>query len=156
MDAIKAREEAAAKRVVEEEKRLGVGVSLDGQRIYDAFAKTYRPTFFGDSFAGVVFGGGKLTCWGRLPVKWVDKSILVADQALINPPYTVESVVSVTSVLNGGAEDNGKSALLTRVKHVVRFSLFSAPLQFLSPFAVFPFRWCADGVVAPRPSETGD
>jgi hypothetical protein len=64
VDAIKAREEAAAKRVVEEEKRLGVGVSLDGQRIYDAFAKTYRPTFFGDSFGGVVFAGGKLTSWG--------------------------------------------------------------------------------------------
>jgi len=94
VEAIKAREEAAAKRVVEEERRLGVGVSLDGQRIYDAFAKT-------------------------LPVKWVDKSILVAEQALINPPYTVESVVSVTSVLNGGTEDNGKSALLTRVKHVL-------------------------------------
>jgi Anticodon-binding domain len=40
VEAIKAREEAAAKRVVEEERRLGVGVSLDGQRIYDAFAKT--------------------------------------------------------------------------------------------------------------------
>jgi len=72
------------------------------------------------------FGEGSVVCWrvswlmgDRLPVKWVDKSILVAEQALINPPYTVESVVSVTSVLNGGTEDNGKSALLTRVKHVV-------------------------------------
>ena len=41
VEAIKAREDLAAKRVMEEEKRLGVGVSLDGQRIYDAFAKTY-------------------------------------------------------------------------------------------------------------------
>jgi len=72
------------------------------------------------------FGEGGVVRWSvssligvRLPVKWVDKSILVAEQALINPPYTVESVVSVTSVLNGGTEDNGKSALLTRVKHVV-------------------------------------
>ena len=55
----------------------------------------------------------------RLPVKWVDKSILVADQALINPPYTVDSVVSVTAALNGNTEENAKSALLARVRHVV-------------------------------------
>ena len=55
----------------------------------------------------------------RHPVKWVDKSIMVADQALINPPYTVDSVISVTAALNGSTEDNGKSTLLGRVKHVV-------------------------------------
>ena len=44
VDAIKAREHLATKRVLEEEKRLGVGVSLDGQRIFDAFAKTYVPS----------------------------------------------------------------------------------------------------------------
>lgn len=43
----------------------------------------------------------------------------MADQALIQPPYTVESVVSVSSVVNGGVEDDGKSARLTRIKHVV-------------------------------------
>lgn len=53
-------------------------------------------------------------------MKWVDKSILVADQALIKPPYTIESVISVTAALNGSTtEENGKSALLARVKHVV-------------------------------------
>lgn len=52
-------------------------------------------------------------------MKWVDKSILVAGQALINAPYTIDSVISVTAALNGNAEDNGKSALLARVKHVV-------------------------------------
>lgn len=41
VEAIQAREQFAAKRVLEEERRLGVGASLDGQRIYDAFAKTY-------------------------------------------------------------------------------------------------------------------
>ena len=44
---------------------------------------------------------------------------MIADQALINPPYTVESVMSVTAALNGNSEDNGRSALLARVKHVV-------------------------------------
>ena len=53
-----------------------------------------------------------------LPVKWVDKSIMVADQALINPPYTVESVISVSAALNGSSEDE-KTTLLTRIKHVV-------------------------------------
>jgi hypothetical protein len=56
---------------------------------------------------------------GRLPVKWVDKSILIADQALINPPYTIESVMSVSAALNGSSEETGRSALLDRVKHVV-------------------------------------
>ena len=44
---------------------------------------------------------------------------MVADQALINPPYTSESVISVSAALNGSTEDNGRSALLIRVKHVV-------------------------------------
>ena len=57
--------------------------------------------------------------WGRLPVKWVDKSILVAEQSLINPPYTPESVISVSAALNGSTEDNAKSANVERVKHVV-------------------------------------
>jgi hypothetical protein len=37
----KAREELAVKRALEEERRLGVGVSVEGQKIFDAFAKTY-------------------------------------------------------------------------------------------------------------------
>jgi Anticodon-binding domain len=60
-----------------------------------------------------------------LPVKWVDKSILVAEQALINPPYTIDTVISVSAALNGSSEDTGKSALLDRVKHVVRSQFLS-------------------------------
>ena len=37
---IKAREELAQKRALAEEKRLGVGVSSEGQKIYDAFERT--------------------------------------------------------------------------------------------------------------------
>lgn len=37
---MKNREELAQKRALEEEKRLGVGVSVEGQKIYDAFART--------------------------------------------------------------------------------------------------------------------
>lgn len=55
----------------------------------------------------------------RLPVKWVDKSILVAEQSLINPPYTPESVVSASAALNGTTEDNARTAMVERVKHVV-------------------------------------
>jgi hypothetical protein len=40
---VKAREEFAQKRALEEERRLGVGVSVEGQKIYDAFAKTFSP-----------------------------------------------------------------------------------------------------------------
>jgi Anticodon-binding domain len=40
---IKAREELAFKKALEEEKRFGVGVTVEGQKIYDAFAKTYFP-----------------------------------------------------------------------------------------------------------------
>jgi Anticodon-binding domain len=38
---IKAREEQAFKKALEEEKRFGVGVTVEAQKIYDAFAKTY-------------------------------------------------------------------------------------------------------------------
>src|SRR6266496_2803196 len=38
---MKIREELAQKRVLEEERRLGVGVTIEGQKIYDAFARTY-------------------------------------------------------------------------------------------------------------------
>jgi len=37
----KVREELAMKRALEEQRRLGVGVSIEGQKIFDAFAKTY-------------------------------------------------------------------------------------------------------------------
>ena len=39
------REEMVLKRVMEEEKRLGVGVTVEGHKIYDAFAKTYLSPF---------------------------------------------------------------------------------------------------------------
>ena len=104
---IKAREELAQKRVLVEEKRLGIGVSSEGQKIYDAFERTY-----------VCFISCQDVDVSRLPVKWVDKSIMVADQALINPPYTVDSVISVSAVLHGNGEDE-KTTLLTRIKHVV-------------------------------------
>lgn len=38
---IKNREELARKRTQEEESRLGVGVTVEGQKLFDAFAKTY-------------------------------------------------------------------------------------------------------------------
>lgn len=37
----KAREELALKRALDEEKRLGIGVTAEAQMIFDAFAKTY-------------------------------------------------------------------------------------------------------------------
>jgi len=37
----KAREELAQKRALEEERRLGIGVTHEAQMIFDAFAKTY-------------------------------------------------------------------------------------------------------------------
>lgn len=105
----KAREELAVKRALEEERRLGVGVTVEGQKLFDAFAKTYFP------------GSMSWINECSLPVKWIDKSILVAEQALINPPYTIDSVISVSAALNGSSEDTGRSALLDRVKHVVSF-----------------------------------
>jgi hypothetical protein len=37
---LKLREELAQKRALEEERRVGVGVTVEGQKIYDAFART--------------------------------------------------------------------------------------------------------------------
>jgi hypothetical protein len=44
---------------------------------------------------------------------------MVADQTLINPPYIVESVVSVSAALNGSAEENGRTTHLERIKLMV-------------------------------------
>lgn len=47
---------------------------------------------------------------------------MVAEEALINPPYTVDSVVSVDAALNRNGEENGGKGALTRIKHIVRSS----------------------------------
>ena len=101
----KAREELAQKRTLEEERRLGIGVTPEAQKIFDAFARTY---FLCLSFAD----------W-RLPVTWVGTSIIVAERTLIKPPYTVDNVVSVEAEINGNSAEDTANTHVTRVKHVV-------------------------------------
>lgn len=45
---------------------------------------------------------------------------MVAEEALITPPYTIDSVTTVSAALNGNIEENAKSVLLVRIKHMVR------------------------------------
>ncbi|KAI9835266.1 MAG: hypothetical protein M1819_002410 [Sarea resinae] len=65
MRALKAREEAAVRRLKEVEARRGKGVGKEGQDIFDAFART-------------------------LPTRWEGTSINVLDAVTISPPYRVE------------------------------------------------------------------
>jgi protein LSM12 len=118
---LKVREEVAQKRALDEERRLGVGASVEGQKIFDAFVKTYPPSFP----KHVVDVSG-------LPVRWVKTSIMVTDEALINPPYTLDSVVSVSVAVNGNAEENGGKGALTRVRHIVYSSAFGSGLTDFS------------------------
>jgi hypothetical protein len=46
--------------------------------------------------------------------------MIVAERTLINPPYTVENVVSVESAMNGNPADDTANTHVNRVRHVVR------------------------------------
>jgi len=62
----KQREEAAVRRLQENERRLGKGVTREGQEIFDALSKT-------------------------LPSRWHEARIIVLDTVMIYPPYEVEN-----------------------------------------------------------------
>ncbi|KAH0553230.1 hypothetical protein GP486_006605 [Trichoglossum hirsutum] len=64
--AAKQREEAAVRRLQENERRLGKGVSREAQEIFDALSKT-------------------------LPSRWYETRIIVLDTVMIYPPYEVEN-----------------------------------------------------------------
>lgn len=65
MKAVKAREEAAIRRLQEKELRRGKGVGKEGQDIFNALERT-------------------------LPTRWHETSIVVLDSVMIAPPYRVE------------------------------------------------------------------
>jgi hypothetical protein len=60
------RESDAVKAVIEESITKGIGVTPEGQQIFNALYKT-------------------------LPCRWHEKSIIVVDEVRIDPPYTVEN-----------------------------------------------------------------
>ncbi|KAI9769046.1 MAG: hypothetical protein M1839_003809 [Geoglossum umbratile] len=64
--AAKQREEVAVRRLQENERRLGKGVTREGQEIFDALSKT-------------------------LPSRWHEARIIVLDTVMIYPPYEVEN-----------------------------------------------------------------
>ncbi|KAI9720616.1 MAG: hypothetical protein M1812_002796 [Candelaria pacifica] len=65
MKAVKAREEAAIRKLQEKELRRGKGVGKEGQDIFNALERT-------------------------LPTRWHETSIVVLDSVMIAPPYRVE------------------------------------------------------------------
>lgn len=86
--------QSRVEKAVQEDKkmraRVGQGVSEEAQALFDALAKT-------------------------LPVRWHEKSIVVLDEVIIGPPYTVEQV-------KGG---KGATQYVERVKKVVSTGVVS-------------------------------
>ncbi|ORX59679.1 hypothetical protein DM01DRAFT_1333140 [Hesseltinella vesiculosa] len=66
LDRIVARENEAAKAMRQQAAKIGVGVTKEGQDIFDALTKT-------------------------LPCRWANDSIVVMDEVIITPPYDVDS-----------------------------------------------------------------
>ncbi|RUP49789.1 anticodon-binding domain-containing protein [Jimgerdemannia flammicorona] len=86
VERLQTREAQTLKEATQQLARIGVGVTTEGQDIFDALSKT-------------------------LPCRWHKESIIVLDDVLISPPYEIEncqansssvaSLVQVKKVLEG-------------------------------------------------------
>ncbi|KAL0075406.1 anticodon-binding domain-containing protein [Phycomyces blakesleeanus] len=84
LDQLQARETEALREVRQQAAKIGVGVTKEGQEIFDALYKT-------------------------LPCRWASDTIVVMDEVLISPPYTIEHCKANAS----------SAASLARVKKVL-------------------------------------
>lgn len=67
LNALKAREESAVRKLLEKEATRGRGVPKEAQEIFDAINRT-------------------------LPTRWHDQTIIVNDAVMLGPPYTVNDL----------------------------------------------------------------
>lgn len=91
--AVKAREEAAIRKMKERDAQRGKGVTKEGQEIFDWFHRTYghlSPSLC--PFSAPVFFKSDVLTGCRLPTRWADQTIVVSDAVLIEPPYKQENV----------------------------------------------------------------
>lgn len=88
MAALKAREEAAIRKMKERDAQRGKGVTKEAQDIFDWFARTYAHNYpFLDDFSI------KLTnAINSLPTRWAEQTIVVNDSVLLEAPYKQENI----------------------------------------------------------------
>jgi len=79
---LKAREEERVRKLQDIEAKRGKGVSVEGQRVFDALDRMY-----------VVQEAGRRTLlmYYRYATRWHGQDIVVADAVIISPPYMGES-----------------------------------------------------------------
>ncbi|GAB7352241.1 hypothetical protein MBLNU459_g2712t1 [Dothideomycetes sp. NU459] len=113
---LREREEAKVKKLKEEERKRGKGVSKEGQAIYNALDRMYVCSRLPWRAVTGVSGSGLRQRASanraiRYPTRWHEQNIVVNDAVIISPPYNVEdckapkdkatSLVMIKRVLEG-------------------------------------------------------
>lgn len=112
LGALKAREDAAVRKLLEKEATRNRGVSKEAQEIFDAINRTYvfpsHPSPHHSSLGfpsleqnattpapACMHGRSIYDYWSnrhRLPTRWHDQTIIVNEAVMLGPPYTVNDL----------------------------------------------------------------
>lgn len=105
MDKLKSREGEALRGLGSQVSKIGVGVTKEGQDIFNALSKTYAV------FQQIYKSSVLISSISSLPCRWSKDTIVVMDEILITPPYSVDNCKA----------NSTSAASLARVKKVVTY-----------------------------------
>ncbi|KAL3654114.1 hypothetical protein CASFOL_003795 [Castilleja foliolosa] len=101
LNTLQSREESAIRQAEADAERIGVGVTAEAQRLFEALSKTggsaIIPELNAYSFLALLF----LLVEGiYLPVRWEKTTIIVMNEVRVGSPYLPESVFGGTPAAN--------------------------------------------------------